>query len=102
MTDWYLIVILSIQTMNGSYDLKLNEFHRDTQDQCQQELGAFEEHYEKQLGKEIIDRVNKYGNTWYMHKKIVYGPVVGYTIKCESVDRSFEAVDQPPVLFWLW
>lgn len=101
MNEWYLIVIVSMQ-MNGDVrDLKLNEFHRPTQEQCAQELPVFEEHYSTQLGKQIIDRLHMYGRTWYMHKKMISGEMVGFTIKCESRDNT-TPIDQPKILPWIW
>jgi hypothetical protein len=101
MTEWYLIVIISMQMLNGPSDLRLNEFYRETQHLCEQELLVLEEHYTTQLGKQIIDRVHMYGKTWYMHKKMIGGALVGFTIKCETRDNT-PPIDQPKVLPWFW
>ena len=101
MIEWYLIVVISFQTLNGVTDLRINEFHRDTEQLCEQELLVFEEHYTTQLGKQIIDRLHMYHGTWYMHKKVIYGPLVGFKIKCESRDMT-PPIDQPKVLPWIW
>jgi len=88
--------------LNGVYDLRINEFYRQDQHQCEQELPVFEEHYTTQLGKQIIDRVHMYQGTWYLHKKMVDGPIVGFTIKCESRDKSMAPMDQPKTIPWIW
>ncbi len=102
MIEWYLIVVVSFQTLNGVSDFKLNEFYRDTQQRCEQELLALEEHYTTQLGKQIIDRVHMYKGTWYMHKKMIDGKLVGFTIKCESRDKAMAPIDQPKTLPFIW
>ena len=100
MIEWYLIVVISMQMLNSVSDLKINEVHRDTQQLCEQELLVLEEHYTTQLGKQIIDRVHIYGSTWYMHKRMISGPLVGFTIKCESRDTT-TLIDQPKILPWI-
>ncbi len=102
MTEWYLIVVISMQTLNGVSDLKLNEFYRPDQQQCEQELLSLEEHYTTQLGKQIIDRVHMYQGTWYMHKKMISGPIVGFTIECESRDKTMVPIDQPKTIPWIF
>lgn len=102
MTEWYLIVVISMQMLNSVSDLKINEVHRDTQQLCEQELLVLEEHYTTQLGKQIIDRVHIYGSTWYMHKRMISGPLVGFTIKCESRDKTTMPIDQPKTIPWIW
>jgi len=101
MIEWYLIVFISVQSLNGVSDLRLNEFYRETQQLCEQELLVLEEHYTTQLGKYIIDRVHMYGKTWYKHKKAIQGTLVGFTIKCESRERAIP-LDQPKTLPWIW
>ena len=101
MTDWYLIVVISMQMNGGVSDLKLNEFYRPDYQQCEQELAVLEEHYTTQLGKQIIDRVHMYGKVWYKHKKMISGPIVGFTIKCESRERTI-LIDQPKTIPWIW
>ena len=101
MNEWYLIVIISVQTLNSVNDLRINEFYRDTQQQCEQELLVLEEHYETQLGKQIIDRVHMYQKTWYKHKKAISGTLIGFTIKCESRERAIP-IDHPKTIPWIW
>ncbi len=102
MTEWLLIVFVSMQTPNGVTDLQLNVFYRDTQHRCEQELLVLEEHYTTQLGKQVIDRVHMYGSTWYKHKKnLTSGPMVGFTIKCEGRDKSMVPIDQPKTIPWM-
>ncbi len=101
MIEWYLIVVISVQTLNGVSDLRINEFYSPAQQQCEQELLVLEEHYTTQLGKQIIDRVHMYGKVWYKHKNMISGPLVGFTIKCESRDKT-PPIDQPKTLPWIW
>lgn len=99
--DWLLIVIVSMQMSNGdTRDLVINKFPRPSQEKCIEESPVFQEHYETQLEKQIIDRIHRYGNVWYMHKKMLAGPVVGFTIKCEQIDKA-EPLDQP-MPTWIW
>ncbi len=103
ITEWYLLIVfVSLQTPNGVSELKLNTFYRDTQQQCEQELLVLEEHYTTQLGKQIIDRVHMYGRTWYKHKKMLSGPIVGFTIKCETQDKTLVPIDQPKIIPWIF
>jgi hypothetical protein len=101
MTEWYLIVIISMQMLNGPSDQRINEFYRDTQDLCEQELLVLEEHYTTQLGKQIIDRVHMYQGTWYKHKHIISGKLVGFTIICEPRDKT-PRLDKPKTIPWIW
>ena len=102
MTEWYLIVVVTLQIFNGVTDLTLNEFVSPSQEQCEQELLVFEEHYTTQLGEQVIDRIHKYGSTWYKHKKMLSGPIVGFSIKCEGRDKSMEPIDQPKIIPWIF
>lgn len=100
--DWFLIVIVTMQMGNGdTRNLVINEFPRPSQEKCIEESPVFQEHYETQLEKQLIDRIHMYGRTWYMHKKMLAGPVVGFSIKCEPRDRV-ESLDKPKVMPWIW
>ena len=103
MNELYLLIVfVSLQTPNGVIDQKLNVFYRDTQQRCEQELLVLEEHYTTQLGKQLIDRIHMYGSTWYKHKKMLSGPIVGFTIKCETQDKTIVPIDQPIIIPWIW
>ena len=103
MNELYLLIVfVSLQTPNGVSDLKLNVFYRDTLQRCEQEALVLEEHYTTQLGKQLIDRVHMYGTTWYKHKKMLSGPIVGFTIKCETQDKTMAPIDEPKIIPWIW
>jgi hypothetical protein len=103
MNELYLLIVfVSLQIPGGVHELKLNVFYRPSVEQCEQELLVLEEHYTTQLGKQVIDRVHMYGTTWYKHKHMLSGPIVGFTIKCETIDKTIVPIDQPKIIPWIF
>ncbi len=103
MNELYLLIVfVSLQIPGGVHELKLNVFYRPSIEQCEQEILVLEEHYTTQLGKQIIDRVHMYGRTWYKHTHMLSGPIVGFTIKCETKDMTIVPIDQPKIIPWIF